>query len=82
MSHSMRKSYVSGSSAIVSGWKASGNRAMNFKLGKTQNRDREATACAQVVVVLQICVTRKPATANCDAPVFVDSTGHEGRRQV
>lgn len=55
---------------------------MNFKLGKAQDGDGEATACAQVAVVLQICVTRKPATANCDAPVFADSTEHKVRRQV
>lgn len=53
---------------------------MNVKPGKAQDGDGEATACAQVVVVLHICVMRKPATANCDAPVFADSTEHEVRQ--
>lgn len=55
---------------------------MNVKPGKAQDGDGEATACAQVVVVLHICVTRKSATANCDVPVFADSTEHKVRQQV
>ena len=55
---------------------------MNLKLGKAQVGDGEATVCAQAAVVLQVCVTRKPATANCDAPVFADSAEHEVSRQV